>query len=128
VLSRSSVVRLAISVTAVSAVLAAYAQPGPGAAQHYMCVAQQNCGTTSRYCWCPKHPWGSTFCTFCDGNAVQDLCRKSDGGTCTFLGQNQGCGAKFAGECACPLLDNGGTIGLCAGSTPLADTCSVPMC
>jgi hypothetical protein len=66
---------------------------------HYTCVFQQPCGPVSPVCWAPQHPWGSWYCTFCNGQQVQDLCQRSLGGSCNYLEENQSCGSRLAGTC-----------------------------
>ena len=123
--------RIAVAVLIVSLVGLAYhawGQEMPVAGpmvnmRHYKCVYQKECGLVSQVCWCGSHQWASSYCTYCDGAQKQDLCERSDGGSCPYIGKNQTCGSMYAGTCSCA-----GALGTCAGSTFLSYTCKVPMC
>jgi len=92
---------------------------------HYECVFEQPCGTVSTVCWASGHPWGGTHCTYCTGNQTQDLCQRSNGGSCPYINKNQSCGTmQLSGTCTA----TGGGLGTCTGGVPSENPCTVPMC
>lgn len=93
---------------------------------HYKCVYWESCGSVSRACWAIGHPWGSSACTYCDGDADQDLCERSYNVYCPYIGLNQSCGQRHPGICYSIGPAN---IGYCMGDEPSqVGDCTVPRC
>jgi hypothetical protein len=90
--------------------------------QHYQCVRDENCGAASEKCWGSGHEWAGSTCAYCTGNTRQDVCEKSDGGTCPHTGAMQGCGVKMSGQCV------GGPVGTCRWGVQVSPHCGVPRC
>ncbi|TWT41957.1 hypothetical protein RAS1_30830 [Phycisphaerae bacterium RAS1] len=95
---------------------------------NYRCVFQQACGAVSQSCWMPPgHPWGSSTCTYCTDDRIQDLCEKWETSSCNYIGTNQKCGARMSGNCL-PGTSGSNNIGTCTGGSQTGTNCTVPMC
>lgn len=94
----------------------------PVTLDHYQCRYQKDCGAASQKCWGAGHEAGGSTCAYCTGSQVQDVCEKSNDGTCPHNGGMQSCGMKWGGVCT------GGPVGTCSSGWPLGQRCSVPKC